>query len=92
LIPLIFVSIQFQFPCFLCYAGAIVVTVPPEPRHFNAPASTKRTPPLVGFTVGTVVQFCNPTTRTPSPNSDVVCSPVFPFASILMCAVVVDQL
>ena len=39
------------------YAGAIVVTVPDDPRHFKAPPSEYKKPPPVGFVEGTVVAF-----------------------------------
>jgi hypothetical protein len=32
----------------------MVVTVPEEPRYFNAPDSTYKTPPAVGLAVGAV--------------------------------------
>ena len=52
----------------LNYAGANVVTVPDEPRHFNAPASENITPPPVGFVVGITVALASPKTFVPLPN------------------------
>jgi hypothetical protein len=58
--------------------GAIVVTVPAEPRYLSAPFSTKRTPPPLGLTDGTTSALAMAMTPLPAPNWLPVRKPMLP--------------
>jgi len=59
-------------------AGAIVVTVPAEPRYLSAPFSTKRTPPPLGLTDGATSASAMAMTPLPAPNWLPVRKPMLP--------------
>jgi hypothetical protein len=50
------------------HAGAMVVTVPREPRYFRAPSSTYNTPPWSGARDGASSALWIPMTPFPAPN------------------------
>jgi len=60
----------------------MVVTVPDDPLHFNAPASAYRTPPPEGFVVGTTPALPSPKhPPVPPPKPIVVFRPKLPSMS-----------
>ena len=57
------------------------MTVPSDPRYFNAPSSTYKIPPSRGFTEGATAELAIAMTPRPAPNWLRVLKPILPPAA-----------